>query len=120
MGDDLSKVNVLRMKTLRLQRVQSSTCHVHISGLREQELARMLHEISPWAMLTSTTAEGAVEALDEIDAIRVQLAIYREEMHAWCALQTLTAWMLRPHAKRMNIKFSSRGVWEGSQRWVPE
>ena len=110
MGDDLSKVNVLRMKTLRLQRVQSSTCHVHISGLREQELARMLHEISPWAMLTSTTGEGAVEALDEVDSIRVHLEFYREEMHVLCALQILTAWLLRPHAKRIHIEFSSRGI----------
>ena len=49
-------------------------------------------------MLTSTTGEGAVEALDEVDSIRMHLEIYREEMHAWCALQTLTAWRLRPHA----------------------
>ena len=61
-------------------------------------------------MLTSTTGEGAVEALDEVDSIRVHLEIYREEMHAQCAHQTLTAWMLRPHAKRINIKFSSRGM----------
>ena len=73
-------------------------------------VARMLHERSPWAMLTSTTGEAAVEALDEVDSIRVHLEIYREEMHAWCALQTLTAWMLRPHAKRINIQFSSRGM----------
>ena len=61
-------------------------------------------------MLTSTTGEGAVEALDEVDSIRVHLEIYREEMHALCALQTLTAWMLRPHAKRINIQFFSRGM----------
>ena len=59
--DDLSKVNVIRMKTLRLQRVQFSTWHAHTSGLREQELARMVHERSPWGMLTSTTGEGAGE-----------------------------------------------------------
>ena len=61
-------------------------------------------------MLTSTTCEGAVEALDEVDSIRVHLEIYREEMHALCAQQTLTAWMLRPHAQRINIQFSSRGM----------
>ena len=61
-------------------------------------------------MLTSTTGEGAVEALDEVDSIRVHLEICREEMHALCDLQTLTAWMLRPHAKRINIKFPSRGM----------
>ena len=61
-------------------------------------------------MLTSTTCEGAVEALDEVDSIRVHLEIYREEMHALCDHQTLTAWMIRPHAKRINIKFSPRGT----------
>ena len=61
-------------------------------------------------MLTSSTGEGAVEALDEVDSIRVHLEICREEMHALCAQQTLTAWMLRPHAKRMNVHFSSRGM----------
>ena len=70
----------------------------------------MLHERSPWAMLTSTTGEAAVEALDETDSIRVHLEIYREEMHALCAHQTLTAWVLRPHAKRINIQLSSRGT----------
>ena len=46
----------------------------------------------------------------EVDSIRVHLEIYREEMHAWCALQTLTDGMLRPHAKRINNQFSSRGM----------
>ena len=101
---------VLWIKSLRLQRVQPSTWHVHIGGLPEQELAPMLNERSPWAMRAATTGEGAVEALDEVDSIRVHLEIYREEMHALCAHQTLTAWMLRPHAKRINIQFSSRGM----------
>ena len=61
-------------------------------------------------MLTPTTSEGAVEALDEVDSIHVNRESYREEMHAWCALQTLTAWMFRPHANRSNINFSSRGM----------
>ena len=61
-------------------------------------------------MLTSTTCEGAVEALDEVDSIHVHLEIYRAEMPAICALQTLTAWLLRPHAKRININ-CLRGAW---------
>ena len=46
----------------------------------------------------------------EVESIRVHLEIYREEMHALCALQTLTGWMLRPHAKQINIQFSSRDM----------
>ena len=46
----------------------------------------------------------------EVVSIRVHLEIYTEEMHALCALQTLTGRMLRPHAKRMGIQFSSRGM----------
>ena len=44
------------------------------------------------------------------DSIRVHLEIYRNEMHALCALQTLTGWMIRPHAKRIKIQVSSRGM----------
>ena len=66
------------------------------SGLPEQELARMLHEISPWAVLTSTTGEGAAATPDEVDSIRVHLQIYPDEMFAWCAHQTLAAWGLVP------------------------
>ena len=46
----------------------------------------------------------------EVDSLRVHLELYTEELHALCALQTLTGWMLRPHAKRMDINFSSRGM----------
>ena len=51
----------------------------------------------------STTFTRFVFMPLDVASIRVHLEIYRVEMHALCAPQTLTAWMLRPHVKRINI-----------------